>query len=1148
LALFEHATLWDDVLDEALDEHQAPELDYLLSKDPRLRVYTDPGEFFSRTLVTEQMLDIIEGIVEALEGGGRHVYVLYSFFGGGKTHTLFTLYHAVRDPEALLRAIMESAQSLEPKARVRFVERGRRLVERLRGIRAPRVVLISGKIEALFPTPSRPKRVGGVTVKTLWGYVAAMLGRYELVELEDRDVRAPGIDRLEKVLRGVPALILVDEAVEGLKRLAASDNAADRSYAEQVASFFDDLFSAATRLGSRAAVVFTVPGQRVSTGFEWESRYREEGTLFAKILEDITRAVTRVSASFIEPVSSGEFWRILQRRLFSRIDWDYAARLSRELEETYSQYRDVFGAAEDVAESVARMYPLHPGFVETLRDIVERNDSLQKTRDALKIARRIVRRLYRLHVEGGLAEDMLMAWHIDPTVKELTDILRGYDSYRIVVDVDLEGNVRKVERSELARLLAVALFSRTYVYNSPKPLPVFPDARKAAVLVFEPSLFQARQWLPTDIPEVLGELREALYYLWSDQERYWFWSVANVNQIIEQKAEALFRARYAQLLEELTRSDGYLRGLAARKLTRHRGAGLGERYQRLLFEDLLVDVYAGPGSVPDEDRYVLVVAWRPETGTSFEKIVTHTVKGGRVAPRVFRNAVVVLAPSDAGLADEAVKLYARVRAAEEVEEELDALLGNLDPDVRDAVRKAQAVMVRNARQAAEARLLERLLSGFDRVYYPAPGGVRQVDASRLGVTALCLAEKAETTLASEGKAVLRGPLSFDYLEQKLEEAGRSLREPMTVREVVSAFKTDPAMPMVPRRLLLEALLEGHRRGVLLVKREGRVYYPRILEANECPSGGFEGNVAVSSLRDEDEVVRADTRSGAEMLLRYLESLVGQKELPDGTVEITTVKVGIEGDVLGLEEFRQLVAEDPSLVTAAVFCVARERKKPGVRLHVSPETVTVPAGEEVEVTVTPQRVGSVDPGVVRVEAAAPPGVEAALDRDVLRPGEAARLILRALDAGTYSVRLRAVPERGEPGEAVVTLTARGRHDIVDCGELDALSDAVVKEVTLEGPWRDIELALEDLTRLAAARAVAELWGGGVELKVREPRPADVTLEAARNVARIIEEIIGDTPRAKVTVVFDGEVRPEDVASAATLSLTGEATCRARVERR
>lgn len=1132
-----------------MDELQAPELDYLLESDPRYRVYTDPHEFFARTLVMENMLGIVEGVVSALRGAGPRVFVLYSFFGGGKTHTLFAVYHALRDPDAFWKAVRESAESLPPGERIRFVEHGRRVVKELRSLGQPKVVVVSGKIERFFPSPSRPQRVNGVLVHTLWGYLGALLGRYELVREEDESGRAPKIDRLVELLRGSQAVILADEVAEGIADLYRSRSNVDKDYALQLVSFFDNLFSAATR--SNVAIIFTLPGERAAGEIVWESRYHDVQGL----LDALVKAIRRVNAALLEPVSSGEFWRILRRRLFRRIDEEHAQRLSAELRSVYEEQHNVFGGATDYAEKTRLMYPLHPGFVEAVRTIIERNPRLQKTRDALKIARRIMRLLYEREKHDGVDEDMVMAWHIDPAQPELSMMLAGYDSYKVVVDADLVKNVGRLgERSELARIIATTVFVLTYTYQSPRSLSVFPTRARIAALVYDPALFQARRWLPSDIAETIEELQRSLYYLWSDGERYWFWDIANVNQMIEQRAQELVQRRGPQLLEELTGDNNYLGGLVSRKLSQKRG--LGQAFRPRLFEDYLVLVQPELDYVPDDDKYKLVVAWRPPS-EGFEKLITHTVRGGQVAPRIYQNTVVVLAPGSSELEERAIQWYARVKAAEAVENEIDALLqgaSGLHPDLRNAVRKIQATMIRDARADAETRLLEELLNGFDQVYYPRAGAygasVERVDVSRLGVTALCLAEKAETTLERESKAILSGPVSFDYLLQKLEEAGLSLEEPTTLREILGAFRTRPGLPMVPVKLVVDALMDGFREGKLVVRRSnGSVAFVR-MRRGDCTDA--EGQVErLERIGEDDEVVLAGSPKGAEILLRYLEGLEGQETRPDGSIIVRSVRVELEGSVLGLREFTEVAAEEPSLVESAVFCLVEEQRRPGVRLRVSPQRLQLLEGQSTEIRVNVEPVGDLDPGQVALRVEAVPGVEAKISPDTVASGDTAILRLTVTRPGVYHVKVEAIPEHGDSDTVVVEVNVKGSEVIVDCEKLEE-HGGVVKGLMLGGVWDGVEAVISDIARdypEASATASMENEKAEIRMAIDKPKRLDIAAEIMRSFATTLRDLMGmDTRiRARIVIEFPESVDVYTVRHYTGL-LFGDVVCKARVARR
>ena len=62
--------------------------------------YRDANTFFSKTYLTEGMSQLLIEVMRRLSGAGKAepVIQLQTAFGGGKTHTLLTLYHLLKKP------------------------------------------------------------------------------------------------------------------------------------------------------------------------------------------------------------------------------------------------------------------------------------------------------------------------------------------------------------------------------------------------------------------------------------------------------------------------------------------------------------------------------------------------------------------------------------------------------------------------------------------------------------------------------------------------------------------------------------------------------------------------------------------------------------------------------------------------------------------------------------------------------------------------------------------------------------------------------------------------------------------------------------------------------------------------------------------
>ena len=63
--------------------------------------YRDATTFFSKTYLTEGITKLLIDVMQRLSGTGKAdpVIQLQTAFGGGKTHTLLTLYHLLKKPD-----------------------------------------------------------------------------------------------------------------------------------------------------------------------------------------------------------------------------------------------------------------------------------------------------------------------------------------------------------------------------------------------------------------------------------------------------------------------------------------------------------------------------------------------------------------------------------------------------------------------------------------------------------------------------------------------------------------------------------------------------------------------------------------------------------------------------------------------------------------------------------------------------------------------------------------------------------------------------------------------------------------------------------------------------------------------------------------
>ena len=80
----------------------AADLHEVTQAQGRRPIYEEPEQFFTLTYPTHALRELVKDVAGRLAGhSDKAVRQLELTYGGGKTHTLITLYHLFRDPAAL---------------------------------------------------------------------------------------------------------------------------------------------------------------------------------------------------------------------------------------------------------------------------------------------------------------------------------------------------------------------------------------------------------------------------------------------------------------------------------------------------------------------------------------------------------------------------------------------------------------------------------------------------------------------------------------------------------------------------------------------------------------------------------------------------------------------------------------------------------------------------------------------------------------------------------------------------------------------------------------------------------------------------------------------------------------------------------------
>jgi predicted AAA+ superfamily ATPase len=804
--------VWKDVYDASLDDKAAPDLGDIVKGEGET-IYSDPEEFFSRTYLTRSMRELIEDVAETLaKGKGGRIFLLTSLFGGGKTHTQIALYHAFNSPDKL-KAIDELLAS-------KVAEAGR-----------PIIVVMDGSRADLIPHPKEPFKVEGFTIKTIWGMLAYRIGAYaKMKHLDNEKAPAPEVTRLRDLLteaRG-PLLILMDEIVHYIFNLYKSPELKD--YGERVKLFLDYL-ARAVEDTPRTALVVSVQAEYMVV--EGRKQIIEE-EVFREYARMVLTVLSRESTSIITPVSPEDVVEVLKRRLFKKIPEDRAVDVKDKLYGVFRENPGLFGVESEWQfspgeagrlASAKDTYPFHPKYVEVLHEFVTRNRDLQKTRDAVRITRKVVRRLLKV----GEDADFIMPWHIDLRDADIRNrvLTDSYREFRDIASRDIVtedgrlGSVAECSKPPLALKIATVVLLKTYTYETFKePLKVFPDKKSVALMVYEPETFARNKWSPLDIETVLDEMRGALPHFTEENGRYWFTPYYPVVEYVQKKAEELLKGPKTKLYEVLKEN---VKGLLLKRDKRalmEKGEVFDERnviivgYGDYLWEEALVK---------DDPSIKLVVLIKPEVSEDEVRRLILTKGEGR---RTYRNTVVCLCPHLNADFDRLHSFAAKILASEEVMEDLAEYYP--DEEVRGLMEKKLKRFVDNIRN----NLNLHLLSTLTRIAYPRRGTkedeigwvetaaassiISQVEA---GLKDPSTGPKLRTDFSFNDLAdLLRMNLNWDLIE------GVERRE---FREIVNFFQTVTVAPLTNRGAIERALLEGVERLDIGIKVDDKLYWKRL---------------------------------------------------------------------------------------------------------------------------------------------------------------------------------------------------------------------------------------------------------------------------------------------------------------------------------
>ena len=379
--------------------------------------YRDPAQFFARTCFTRALKDHTGMVLRRLSGRTENtspVLTLITQFGGGKTHTLTSLYHLARAGAGASQ--LPGVGDLLKEARIAQAP-------------AARVGVFVGN--AWDPQDGR---------ETPWIDVARQLaGEKGVKELgPTAKTTPPGTEAIARVFKAAdaPVLLLFDEVLNFLNR--------HRGLAEPFHAFLQNL-TVATTATTHGAAVISLPRSQIEMT-DWDVQWQDR----------ITKVVRRVARDLIAN-DEAEISEVIRRRLFEDVgnerhrkkvskayaDWCFERRAQLPPEWTAVDSATTESKAREYLRTrFETCFPFHPSTLSVFQRKWQALAQYQQTRGTLAMLAQWISLAFRDGFATARTEPLITLGSAPLDVPEFCSVVLGQlGESRLVaaIDADVSG-------------------------------------------------------------------------------------------------------------------------------------------------------------------------------------------------------------------------------------------------------------------------------------------------------------------------------------------------------------------------------------------------------------------------------------------------------------------------------------------------------------------------------------------------------------------------------------------------------------------------------------------------------------------------------------------------------------------------------------
>lgn len=761
-------------------------------------IYQNPTDFFSFTYPTFNLRELAKDVVLRLAGkNDKAVRQLELTYGGGKTHTLITLYHLTHQPQKLpdLPAVQEFIQYIgmsAPGARIAVLAFDK--------LDAEKGMEISG--------PDGRRR----WLKQPWSVLAYQLAGSEglrLLHAEGEDAEresAPAENLLVELLalprrQGLATLVLIDEVL----MYAREKVGLHPDWRGRIIDFFQYLTQAATKVETCAIVASLLATDP-----------HKSDTLGRELTQELYAIFRREREEGVQPVLKEDAAEVLRRRFFTPESLRDRAAFRPQVQ---AALRDISALDEQTGRDIRaaeerywHSYPFHPDLTDIFYTKWTNMEGFQRTRGVLRTFALALRDaaawdpcpLIATNVFLGKPGDVALS----ESARELTNVAETeeWEGKKQEWTGILEGELSKARDIQLElpalrfREMEQAVFA-TFLHSQ----PIGRDARTRDLLTLvghtKPDKIELEKALArwTEISWFLDE--QTMRERESDTHplpRAWrLGSRPNLRQMHHDACSHISEeAVEGHLLKEIQKSKSLTSGASAAGAVVHT---LPERPRDIEDDGEFHFAILGPKAASAPNRP------SQEARRFLEE------KTGLDSPRVYRNAVVLAVPSIDGL--QAVRNAVR------------DLLGWQDVELQlkgQELESNRRQMLEDEKKKAAARVADLVRQAYCIVVAVSAKNEVQAFKVVVGSDPLFNAIKADPQARIQETAVTAEAL----LPGGPYDLWRAGEEARRLKDLVEAFAQFAQLPkMLNRKAIQDTLLEGCRAGLFVFRlpRPDRTY-------------------------------------------------------------------------------------------------------------------------------------------------------------------------------------------------------------------------------------------------------------------------------------------------------------------------------------